>query len=263
MKKKPANATKPVWVVKIGSGLLTAENGQLDAGSVRRLVGEVVAVRDRVDVVLVSSAAIASGMRVLRRKRRPTTMEELQACSAIGQPKLIATYEEALAAHGLHVAQILLTYFDLDSRSLRVNAKRTLQRLLALGKVVPVINENDTVSYEEIKFGDNDQLSAHVAALIGAERLVILSNVPGLTRHNGRGRVIRRVRRIDAQIEALAGGTESQRSVGGMVSKLKAARIAATAGVPTQIAHGARPGILDAICQGRQVGTQFELTPEA
>ncbi len=265
MKKKSTSPVKkrPVWVVKIGSGLLTGTNGQLDAASVQRLVAEVLAVRDcpkcgGVDIVLVSSGAVASGMRVLGRRSRPKVMDELQACAAIGQPMLIATYEDAFRQHNVHVAQLLLTYFDLDSRSLYANARRTLERLLKLGNVVPVINENDTVSYEEIKFGDNDQLSAHVAAMIGADRLIILSNVPGLMRDQGAGKVIPRVKKIDARIEKLAGGTTSQQSVGGMISKIKAAKIAGAAGVPTHIADGNRDGVLARICQGKQVGTLFE-----
>jgi glutamate 5-kinase len=188
-------------------------------------------------------------------------MDELQACAAIGQPRLMRLYDEAFGRHGMRVAQVLVTYLDMDSRALYGNIQRTVERLLKTPGIVPIFNENDVVSYEELvgaRFGDNDQLSAHIAVLARASRLIILSNIRGLaTKSDGTGRLIKDVNGVDAKIEKLAGGTRSQTSVGGMVSKLKAARLVNAAGIPMQIAHGRQKGVLLSICQGEDVGTMF------
>lgn len=247
------------WVVKIGSGVLSDPRGRLDRAQIRSLVDQVAELKKRsIQVVLVTSGAVAAGMGILGVEQRPKVIQELQACAAIGQPQLMRVYEESLTKHGLHSAQILLTYFDIDSRKLFANAQKTIQTLLSHGSFVPVINENDVVSYEEIKFGDNDRLSAEVAVMVKATRLVILSNVSGLsTRQDGKGDLIPVVKKIDAQIEALAGKTNSQTSVGGMISKIIAAKTVTAAKIPMWIANGREKKILIQLADRKKVGTHF------
>jgi glutamate 5-kinase len=238
---------------------LTDARGRIDPAQIDRLADQVAALRRRgIEVVLVSSGAIASGMGIMKMRKRPKLIKELQACAAIGQPPLMATYERAFARHRMHVAQILITYFDLDSRQLHENARHTIEHLLKLG-CVPIINENDVVSFEEIKFGDNDQLSAHMALLIHASRLIILSTIEGLARNSdGTGKIIPLVSKIDRRIESLAGTTKSQTSVGGMVSKIKAAKLATGRGITVHIANGRRLDVLISIGRGDPVGTLFK-----
>jgi glutamate 5-kinase len=212
-------------------------------------------------VLLVSSGAVGCGMSLLGLKKRPTAVDELQACAALGQPRLMRLYDEAFGRNGVRVAQVLVTYLDMDSRSLYGNIQRSVEHLLTRPDVVPIFNENDVVSYEELigpRFGDNDQLSAHIAVLTRASRLIILSNIRGLaTNSDGTGRLIREVKKIDAKIEKLAGGTRSETSVGGMISKLKAGRVVNAAGIPMQIANGRQKDVLISICQGEPIGTLF------
>ena len=260
-KSKPGPVPKR-WVIKLGTGILSDPRGRVDLPQIAQLTDQVVKLRRLGhQVLVVSSGAVGCGMSLLGLTKRPTAIAELQACAALGQPRLMRLYDEAFGRSGMHVAQVLLTYLDLDSRSLYRNIQRSVEHLLAHDNIVPVFNENDVVSYEELvgaRFGDNDQLSAHVAILAHAERLIILSNVRGLaTNSDGTGRLIRDVRKIDARIEKLAGGTQSQTSVGGMISKLKAARLVNEAGIPMQIAHGRQKNVLVSICQGAQVGTIF------
>jgi glutamate 5-kinase len=250
------------WVIKLGTGILSDPRGGVDLGQIQQLSAQMVELRRRGhQVLVVSSGAVGCGMSLLGLSKRPTVMAELQACAALGQPRLMRLYDEAFGRSDVRVAQVLLTYIDLDSRSLYRNVQRSVEHLLARENIVPIFNENDVVSYDELlgpRFGDNDQLSAHVAVLARAERLIILSNVRGLaTKPDGTGRLIREVRGIDARIEKLAGGTQSQTSVGGMISKLKAARFVNQAGIPMQIAHGRQKDVLIAICQGKGVGTIF------
>jgi glutamate 5-kinase len=259
VKGKRAGRLHPRWVVKLGTGILSTPEGDLDLPQIRRLVQQIAMLEgEGLEIVLVSSGAIGSGMGLLGYRRRPTAIEELQACAAVGQPQLMRLYEELFSERGFHVAQLLLTYLDLDSRTLYENAQKTIEHLLARGVFIPVINENDVVSYEEIKFGDNDRLSAHVAAMVQADKLIILSNVPGLReRNDGGGRIIPLVERITGEIEAMAGKTRSELSVGGMVTKVDAARIAGSAGIPMQIADGRETEILRRIAAGEPVGTLF------
>lgn len=248
------------WVVKLGTGILTDKRGRMDLTQVAQLVDQVAALkRQGYRITLVTSAAIACGMALMGLRRRPTVMKELQACAAIGQPPLMAIYDREFARHNLHVAQLLITYFDLDSRTLHENARRTLEHLLTLGTFVPIVNENDVVSYEEIKFGENDVLSAHVAHLVRASRLVILSTIEGMTRKpDGTGPVISHIPIIDRKIEALAGSSRNNRSVGGMISKLKAAKFATGHGIRVHIASGRSASVLEAIASGKTVGTVFD-----
>jgi len=228
-------------VVKIGSSLFTREGSKLDTALVDNIARQISGlVKQGKEVVLVSSGAIAMGMSILALSNRPKDLRGLQAAAAIGQHELMHVYKLALKKQKLNCAQLLLTWDDfLDKRYL--NAKNTLNTLLQL-KCVPIINENDTVATEEIRFGDNDQLSALVSILVDAQLLIILSDVEGLLDKDKR--VIRRVDKITAQIKSLAAPTSKKTSVGGMVTKISAARIATEAGIPCVIANGAKRGVI-------------------
>jgi glutamate 5-kinase len=250
------------WVVKLGTGILTSASGQIDIPQIERLAGQIFALRQRGhEVLVVSSGAVGCGMSLLGLKKRPTAMDHLQACAALGQPRLMRLYDEAFGRHNVRVAQVLVTYLDMDSRELYANIQRTVERLLKSKNIVPIFNENDVVSYEELvgaRFGDNDRLSAEIAKLAKASRLIILSNIRGLALNSdGTGKIITDVHGVTPKIEKLAGGTRSQTSVGGMVSKLKAARLVNAAGITMQIADGRRKDVLLSICQGEEVGTVF------
>lgn len=249
------------WVIKLGSGLLTRKDGKVDRAQIGRIADQVAALsRKGVEVVLVSSGAVASGMTAMGLEKRPKDARELQACATVGQPELMSEYGRRFRRHGLLAAQMLLTYWDLDSRGCTRNARATLDLLLRRRRFVPVINENDAIADEEIKVGDNDRLSAHVAALVDADLLVILSGVDGLmTRSDGTGSLVPKVTRLDERVRALAGGAGSERNVGGMVTKLQAAEIAAEGGVDTVIANGRRPKVLLELAAGRRIGTRFSL----
>ena len=262
MSKTKTGPVPKRWVVKLGTGILSDSRGRIDVAQIEQLAAQVVELRRRGhQVLVVSSGAVGCGMSLLGLKKRPAAMAELQACAALGQPRLMSLYDAAFGRSSARVAQVLLTYLDLDSRSLYRNIQRSVEHLLAHKNIVPIFNENDVVSYDELigpRFGDNDRLSAHVAILARAERLIILSNVRGLaTNSDGSGRLVREVRKIDARIEKLAGGTQSQTSVGGMAAKLKAARLANAAGIPMQIANGRQKNVLISICQGEAIGTIF------
>ena len=249
-------------MVKLGTGILSDAQGRVDLAQIEQLAGQIVELRRRGhEVLIVSSGAVGCGMSLLGLKKRPTEMAELQACAALGQPRLMRLYAEAFARADVRVAQVLLTYLDLDSRSLYRNIQRSVEHLLSHKSVVPVFNENDVVSYDELigaRFGDNDQLSAHIAILTRAERLIILSNIRGLATHSdGTGRLIREVRGITPAIQKLAAGTQSQTSVGGMIAKFKAAKLVNAAGIPMQIAHGRQKNVLVSIAAGDPIGTTF------
>lgn len=260
MKKRP----RELWVVKLGSGLLTNKKGGTDQRQISDLCGQIHALRRRqIQVVLVSSGAISAGMSALGLDKRPKDRPTLQACASIGQPLLMKAYASALQKHGMVCAQILITSWDMDSRKVYQNAQGTLARLLSLGHCVPIFNENDALSFDEIemlnRFGDNDRLSGHVAILAGASRLVILSGIDGLnTRPDGSGEWIRRVKGIDERIRSYAGTTSSERSVGGMISKLETARMMFQAGMPMWIADGRMKNILVDLAAGKVRGTCFK-----
>jgi len=241
-------------VVKLGTGLLTDEGNQLSSRNVEGIVEQAaVLFGEKRRIVVVSSGAIAAGMTTLGLKQRPKALHELQACAAIGQSKLMALYEKYFFSRLLAVAQVLLTHDDLKNRDRHLNARNTLTTLLERG-IVPIINENDTVSVDEIKFGDNDRLAALTATLIDADLLVILSHVEGLLED---GKLIPAVAEIDRAVEKLAGGTDRETSVGGMASKIQAAKIVTRAGIPMVIANGTRPNVLTDILAGEEVGTVF------
>jgi glutamate 5-kinase len=222
-------------VVKVGTGLLTDDAHRLAPERIAGLAAQVAALRaEKRQVLLVSSGAIAAGMAELGLRARPKQIHELQAAAAIGQGKLMARYDDAFGRHGISVAQVLLTHDDLKSRERHLNARNTLETLLNRG-IVPIINENDTVAVDEIKFGDNDRLGALTATLIDADLLIILSHVEGLL-DTGK-KLIPVVPEITRDIEALAGGTDRETSVGGMKSKIEAAKIVTRSGIPMIIAN--------------------------
>jgi glutamate 5-kinase len=248
-------------VLKFGSGILTRPRANaLDDKQFARLTADVAQlVRGECECIIVSSGAVAAGMRVVGLKERPLDLTTGQACAAVGQSKLMNLYASAFARHRLNVAQLLLTHSDLDSRARHQNAKNTLRRLLECKDVVPVINENDSVAVEELRFGDNDRLSAEVAVLAEAEMLIILTSVDGLMDHAGK------------RIPMIADVAEASRfvrkdtnkfSVGGMVSKLEAVKLATAAGIPTVIANGRRAGIIPGIVAGNRIGTLFTVHAE-
>jgi glutamate 5-kinase len=243
-------------VLKFGSGILAQPNGDaLDEGQFRDLAEAVsLLVKKGEQCIVVSSGAVAAGMPVLGLKERPTDLATRQACAATGQSRLMGLYSEMFATHGLAVAQLLLTHGDLDSRMRRENAGNTLERLLACGNVVPIVNENDSVAVEELRFGDNDHLSAEVATLAGANLLIILTSVDGLL--DADGKLVPVVQDIDS-IAGLVREDKGKLSVGGMVTKLEAVRMALTAGITTVIANGRKPHQVAAIAEGKPGGTRF------
>ena len=250
-------------VVKFGTGILTNRSKQIELGQVEQLVAQVAAQRQAGrEVVVVSSGAVGAGMGALAMDKRPTDLSDLQACAAVGQLKLMAVYAELFARHDLQVAQVLLTHDDLEHRERHLNARNTLVSLLDKG-VVPIVNENDAVSYTELKFGDNDWLAALVACLLPADLLVVLTTVDGLVENFGKKnpRTIPLVETIDADIKKLAGGTLSATAVGGMEAKLRAAKMTARTGIPLVIASGKKKRVLANIIDGRDEGTFFTARP--
>jgi glutamate 5-kinase len=250
-------------VVKVGTGVLTDSRKQPDLAQMQQLVAQIAEQRQAgKEIVLVSSCAVGAGMGVLGHAKRPKDLAELQACAAVGQSRLMATYEKLFGAFGLSVAQILLTHDDLEHHERHLNARNTLVTLLSHG-IVPIINENDVVSVTELKFGDNDTLSALVAALLPADLLLILTTVDGVIENFGKAgaRTIPFIERIDASIEALAGGTTSATAVGGMESKIQAAKIAVRSGLPLVIASGRKKQTLARVIAGEEEGTMFVPRP--
>ena len=248
-------------IVKVGSSLVTDEGRGLDHTAIARWAAQIAALRALgKDVILVSSGAIAEGMLRLGFARRPTDIHELQACAACGQMGLAQIYETSFRAHGVQTAQVLLTHADLVDRERYLNARSTLTTLLRL-KVVPIINENDTVVTDEIKFGDNDTLGALVANLIEADALVILTDQPGLysadPRKDPTARLIEQAQAGDVALEAMAGGAGSSIGSGGMLTKVLAAKRAARSGAHTVIAWGREPDVLTRLAGGEAIGTQL------
>jgi glutamate 5-kinase len=253
------------YVVKLGSSITAEDSGELRLDVLARVC---IAVARRHaagdDVVLVSSGAIARGMHVMALGGRPHAVEDLQAASAVGQGKLFRVYDELLRERGVTSAQVLLTFFDLNSRTHYLNARRTLRRLLEW-RVVPVINENDTTATDEISFGDNDFLAAQVAILVEADRVVLLTDTDGLftgdPRTDPAAELVRTVEDPSALDDLSIGHATSPLGSGGMRSKFVAAEMATAAGIPATICNGLRPGALEAVLGGDEAGTSF--TPQA
>lgn len=248
-------------VVKIGSSTLVDSNGALDRDFIRSLCEQVTTLVARgTRVVVVSSGAVAAGRDVLGFSERPSDMATLQACASAGQARLTQAYADVLAERGIPCGQVLLTRRDVMDRDGFLNARTTLLRLLELG-AVPVVNENDTVSTAEFAFGDNDMLGALVSALVGADLYVICSDVDGLYTANPQedptATLIERVEEVDHRLSEMAGGAGTSFGTGGMSSKLRAARAMLAAGIPTVICRGRRPGVLVDVASGESIGTRF------
>ncbi|ACB77427.1 glutamate 5-kinase [Opitutus terrae] len=244
-------------VIKLGTGVLTSGIGQLDTARIAAVCGEVAALRARgTEVIIVSSGAVGLGMGALELTKKPRELPKKQACAAIGQSLLMQTWQAGFAPHVLTVAQVLLTHEDLRGRARYLGVRETLKQLISYG-TIPVINENDTVSAAEIKFGDNDTLSALVASLMGAQYLIILSTAPGLIDLRGTKQIVPVVEKITPEIEAMAGGTTSETAVGGMISKISAAKLATRSGCGVFIASGAEPLVIARLLSGRGPGTFF------
>ncbi|HXE41406.1 MAG TPA: glutamate 5-kinase [Candidatus Baltobacteraceae bacterium] len=250
-------------VVKLGTGVLTDSRKQIDPAQLEQLVAQIAAQRKAgKEIVIVTSGAVGAGMGALGYEKRPAELAELQACAAVGQSRLMANYAELFAKHSLHVAQVLLTHEDLEHHERHLNARNTLVTLLGRG-VIPIINENDAVSFTEIKFGDNDKLSALVASLLPADLLVILTTVDGVVENFGKKdpKTISKIEQIDSTIEKLAGGTTSETAIGGMRSKVEAAKIVVRSGIPLVIASGKKKNVLVKILGGEDEGTIFVAQP--
>lgn len=247
------------WVVKIGSALLTADGQGLHRSTLSPWVEQMAAFADAGhELVLVSSGAVAEGMSRMNWRQRPRTLHELQAAAAIGQMGLVRAYEACFQKRGRHTAQVLLTRDDLADRVRYLNARNTLLTLIDLG-VVPVVNENDTVATDELRFGDNDTLAALVANLVEADLLILLTDQDGLfdadPRSNPEARLIGETRVDNPRLDQVAGGSASGLGRGGMVTKVRAARLAARSGAATLIAPGRGERVLSRIGQGERLGT--------
>lgn len=248
-------------IIKIGSSVLTDDGGILDESAFDRLAKDISAVKNQKrDVAVVSSGAIASGMKKLGLTRKPTEVSMKQAIAACGQSTLIRNYERAFSSYGEKVAQILLTHDNLTDRKRFLNARKTLTTLFGMG-IIPIINENDTVAVEEIMLGDNDNLAAHVTSLVEADLLILLTDIGGLydkdPRRSRDAELIALIDRIDKNVESIAGDTSGRTTTGGMKTKIQAARTAAAFGVPTIIANGKEESTLEDLFAGKEVGTLF------
>ena len=261
---KPVLQSARRLVVKVGSALVTNDGRGLDQAALANWSAQIAQLTKMgKEVVLVSSGAVAEGMQRLGWKTRPGTIHELQAAAAVGQMGLVQAYETSFRSHALHTAQILLTHDDLSNRTRYLNALSTLRTLLAL-KVIPIINENDTVATDEIRFGDNDTLAALVTNLIEADALVILTDQAGLhtadPRNNPNARLVNNAHAGDPELEKMAGGAGSAISRGGMLTKILAAKRAAHSGAHTIIASGRETDVLVRLANGEAIGTQLEAT---
>src|SRR3954467_13027068 len=251
----------PVAVVKLGSSIVAEDSGELRLSVVARIIEEVAALhREGVDVVVVTSGAIARGMHLLGMGARPALVEDLQAASAVGQGRLYRTYDELLRERDIQTAQVLLTFFDMSARTHYLNARRTLQALLAW-RIVPAINENDTTTTDEISFGDNDFLAAQVAVLLQADLLLLLTDIAGVFTADPRKDPSARLVQEVTDFEQLHAGSRIGHAVsslgsGGVRSKGVAAEMATAAGIDTVIGSGFEPDVLARAVAGRPVGTR-------
>lgn len=253
-------------ILKFGSGILTrTDRAEMDQVQLARLV-EAIAELKRRDhqVVVVSSGAVASGLKSVSLSARPEEMPTLQACAAVGQVHLMHAYESFLRGYGLHVAQLLLTHEDLENADRAERVKATLQRVLEFSNLIPIINENDSVAIEELRYGDNDKLSARVAVLWRADVLILLTSVPGLMnlREAGDVSIVPVVHDVDAVLH-MAQEEKGSLSVGGMNSKLRAAQEATRGGVECVIASGRHPEQIADLVEGRGTGTRFPVSKPA
>lgn len=246
-------------VVKIGSSILTDNEGNLSDSSFGKIASQISRLREKgIKVIMVSSGAIASGMKKLNIDKRPVDIHMKQAIAASGQTTLMWKYEKAFLKYETNVAQLLLTHDGLSNRKRFLNARRTIYQLLAMD-IIPIVNENDTVAVDEIMFGDNDNLAALVTSLTEADLLVLLTDIDGLydkdPRKHSDARFIPQIAKIDREVEKIAGITTGKTTVGGMITKIQATRTAAAFGVPTIIANGKDKDTLIRIFQGKETGT--------
>jgi len=253
-------------VAKLGSSIVADESGALRSAVLDSVCGQVAELHHGGEnVVLVTSGAIARGMRLLELDRRPSAIDEMQAASAVGQGSLFRAYEERLGAQDVHAAQVLLTSFDMSARMHYLNARQTLRRLLDW-RAVPVVNENDTTATDEITFGDNDFLSAQVAMLLEARLLVLLTDTAGLhtgdPRTNSDAELVEEVKSFGELQRYEIGDQTSAFGSGGMRSKVAAAEMASAAGIPVVVCDGTEPGSFVAAARGERVGTRFKPHPE-
>lgn len=253
-----------IIVIKVGSSLVTNNGSGLDQAAIAQWAAQIAKlITQGKQVVLVSSGAVAEGMQRLGWKKRPTAVNELQAAAAVGQMGLVQMYESCFAKHQLHTAQVLLTHDDLADRKRYLNARSTLRTLLDM-KVIPIINENDTVVTDEIRFGDNDTLGSLVANLIEADTLIILTDQQGLysadPRSNPDAQFIHSAKAGDPALERMAGGAGTSIGTGGMLTKILAAKRAARSGAHTVIASGREPDVLVRLSRGDAIGTHLEAT---
>ncbi|GAB2526157.1 glutamate 5-kinase [Microbulbifer agarilyticus] len=253
------------WVVKIGSALLTDNGRGVNRAAIQNWAGQISALRRQgVEVLLVSSGAVAAGMDRLGWRKRPDSIHQLQAAAAIGQSHLVQVYEHAFGQYDCRTAQILLDHDDFSNRTRYLNARSTIKTLLSLG-AVPIINENDTVVTDEIRFGDNDTLGALVANLVEADALLILTDADGLftedPRDNPDAELVREAAATDPRLAAMAGDSRSGLGRGGMATKVRAAQLAARSGARTVIVGGGIDGVIERVAAGEDVGTL--LLPEA
>ncbi|MCL4526141.1 MAG: glutamate 5-kinase [Gammaproteobacteria bacterium] len=249
------------WVIKIGSSLLTNNGQGLDLTAIEAWVAQILVLRRQgIELVLVSSGAVAAGMERLGWSTRPTSLHQLQAAASVGQAALIQAYEDFLRRGNVHGSQVLLTHEDLRDRQRYLNARATLRILLDMG-VIPIINENDAIASAEIRFGDNDTLAAMVANLLEADLLVILTDQAGLydrdPRHDPHAGLLSEVQAGDPELLRMAGGAGTMLGSGGMITKVRAASRAAQSGAATLIAPGSANNILLRIWSGEEVGTYF------
>jgi glutamate 5-kinase len=249
-------------VIKVGTSTLTHSTGLLNLKSLENIVRQITDLHNRgIEVILVTSGAIGAGVGKLGLKSRPSTIPEKQAAAAIGQCVIMHMYEKLFSEYGITVAQILLTKDDMTNKIRYQNAQNTFFSLFDLG-VVPIVNENDAIVVNEIKFGDNDTLSAEVAKLVKAELLIILSDIEGLydsnPKSNPEAKFLHYVDKITKQIENSAGDAGSSLGTGGMITKIKAAKIAVASGSHMVIADGRRANVLSDIYEGKEIGTFFE-----
>lgn len=247
------------WVIKIGGALLTAGGAGLDMAAINAWVAQLVRLRAQGrQVVVVSSGAVAEGMRRLGWERRPEAIHELQAAAAVGQMGLVQAWESCFQTHGVHTAQVLLTHDDLADRRRYLNARSTLRTLLDLG-VVPIVNENDTVAFDELRFGDNDTLGGLVANLVEAKLLVLLTDRDAMydadPAQNPAAQRLATAHTADPALDAMAGPSGGQLGRGGMQTKLRAARLAARSGAATWIVGGAIDNVLTELANGADIGT--------
>ena len=248
-------------VVKVGTSTLTHPNGKLNFSRIEGLVRELAdAVNAGKQILLVSSGAVGAGMDRLGWKEKPKTIPEKQAAAAVGQGILMHTYEKLFAEYGQVVAQVLLTREDSVNRRRYANSRNTLLTLLNIG-VIPIINENDAVSIDELKIGDNDTLSANVAAIVDADVLIILSDVEGVYSANPQtdpqARLLPEIADVTPEVEAMCGGAGTMRGTGGMLTKMAAARMAMNSGIVMVIASGGRDGAVQSVLAGKPIGTLF------